>query len=412
MGRFKKRGIEHFGVDYFRAVITALSWSVLFTLSAGSSDFQQIDKDTQIVLLNDVSDKWSRYYMVIDMKTWIRLAFIGIWGISDDSYSPPRDFFEVTGQGLILRGWPDWFIELATKLLIKIEYFTRIDVCLDLVNVSVPYIYEKILKESDKKSISKIFNDKKEWKAQTIYFWEKSKEKNTYQLIRIYDKKADSAGDKNKTYLYPQHEKYEYVTRFEIELREDLAKFWTIDKLLDINYIFAVMVKKFYKYNYQFFGFLKFDDFVKKKKEEKSIHKERVVKIQERKEHMEKFGSSFKSDEQRLLWITTFATYWNRLLGEGISQEMLLSYLVHVVPDTYTEKYRDEKVGLAIDTEEIDRMRRGIAYKYKKLKKELKALEEEEKKYDKEVRDFLTRKIKNALPSPIVNGVSLFEEMA
>jgi len=225
-----------------------------------------------------------------------------------------------------------------------IVQFTRVDICLDLVNVSVPYIYETIIRESDKKTISKIFNDKKEGKAQTIYFGEKSREKNTYQLIRIYDKKADSSGDKNKSYLYPEHDKYENVTRFEVELREDLAKFWTPDKLCDINYVFSVIVKKFYRYNYQFFGFLKFDDFLKKKKEEKSIHKERIEKIQKRKEHMETYGTSFRSDEERLLWIATFATYGNRLLGDGIGRDMLLSYLVHSVPDTYTEKYRDEKV--------------------------------------------------------------------
>lgn len=86
-----------------------------------------------------------------------------------------------------------------------------------------------------------------------MYFGEKSREKNTYQLIRIYDKKADSASAKHKEFLYPGHDQYEHVTRFEIELREDLAKFWTVEKLQDINYIFAVMIKKFYRYNYQFF---------------------------------------------------------------------------------------------------------------------------------------------------------------
>lgn len=85
---------------------------------------------------------------------------------------------------------------------------------------------------------------------------------------------------------------------------------------------------------------------------------------------------------------------------------MLLSYLVHTVPDTYTEKYRDEKVGLAIDLEEIDRMRRGISYKYKKLKKEMIAMEAEEKKYDAQLKAYLTKKVKYALPSPIVNDVS------
>lgn len=106
------------------------------------------------------------------------------------------------------------------------------------------------------------------------------------------------------------------MTRFEIELREDLAQFWTTEKLLSTNYIFAVMIKKFYRYNYQFFGFLKFDDFLKKKKEENSLYNERIKKIEARKQHMEEFGSSFRNDDQRRLWICTFKTYGKRLIGD------------------------------------------------------------------------------------------------
>lgn len=77
MGRFKKRGIEHFGVDYFRAVVTALPLSVLLTMSE-NSNFMYLDAETKIELLSGVSDKWSRYYRVIDEKTGISLAFIGL----------------------------------------------------------------------------------------------------------------------------------------------------------------------------------------------------------------------------------------------------------------------------------------------------------------------------------------------
>ena len=136
-------------------------------------------------------------------------------------------------------------------MLVKIEKFTRIDICLDLINVSVPYIYERIMSDSEKKKISKIFFDPKDKGEQTIYFGEKSKEKNTYQLLRIYDKKADTK-KKKKDYLYDFAD-CEHITRFEVELREDLAKFWTIEKLQSLNYIFAVLIKKFYRLNYQFF---------------------------------------------------------------------------------------------------------------------------------------------------------------
>lgn len=174
--------------------------------------------------------------------------------------------------------------------------------------------------------------DKKEWKPQTIYFGEKSREKNTYQLIRIYDKKADSASEKHKEYLYPEYDKYDHITRFEIELREDLAKFWTVDKLLADNYIFAVMIKKFYRYNYQFFWFLKFDDFVKKRKEEESLYTERIAKIRARKEHMEEYGSSFKSPHEKALWKATFITYGKRLIGDWMDSEEILSLLWIALP--------------------------------------------------------------------------------
>lgn len=134
-----------------------------------------------------------------------------------------------------------------------IEKFIRVDVCLDLINVTVPYIHDRLLSDECKANKSKVFYDKKEGKEQTIYFGEKSREKNTYQLIRIYDKKADSAGSKHKEFLYPEYDKYDNVARLEVELREDLAQFWTVEKLLDINYIFAVIIKKFYRFNYQFF---------------------------------------------------------------------------------------------------------------------------------------------------------------
>ncbi len=198
--------------------------------------------------------------------------------------------------------------------------------------MSVPYVYDRIISAVEKKKISKIYNDPKTGNAQTFYFGEKSREKNTYQLIRIYDKKADSGSSKHKEYLYPSHDQYENVTRFEIELREDLAKFWTVEKLQDINYIFSVMIKKFYRYNYQFFGFLKFDDFLKNKKEENSLYRERLAKIHARKAHMDEYGQSFKDDKERALWIATFKAYGLRLVGDGMDGEALLSLLGVGVP--------------------------------------------------------------------------------
>lgn len=42
---------------------------------------------------------------------------------------------------------------------------------------------------------------------------------------------------------------------------------------------------------------------------------------------MDEFGSSFKNDDQRALWIATFKTYGKRLLGDGMSGDDLLAIL-------------------------------------------------------------------------------------
>jgi len=178
--------------------------------------------------------------------------------------------------------------------------------------------------EEHKIKSGKIFY--KEGVEQTIYFGEKSRKKNSYQLVRIYDKKADTKA-KDKEFLYPGYEEYTDVTRLEVEIREDKAKFWTPEKLEDINYIFAVIVKTFYRYNYQFFGFLKFDDYLKIAKEDNTLYKERQAKIVKRQEHQLEYGSSFSNDEERRLWIATFITYGKRLLGDGYTPDRLLDIL-------------------------------------------------------------------------------------
>ena len=101
MGRYKKRGIAHYGIDYFKATIVTDEKSLLLTMSE-NSNLLYIDEETSVELMSDVSDKWKRYYAVRDVKTNIQLAFIGIGGIRMGSQQL-RDFYEVTGQGLILR---------------------------------------------------------------------------------------------------------------------------------------------------------------------------------------------------------------------------------------------------------------------------------------------------------------------
>lgn len=332
MWRYKKRWIAHFGCDYFKAHIEPIEWGLLSSLSV-NSNILYIDDETELNLLSDFSDKWHKYIVMRDKKTGVQLAFFWLWWSLIEWSKEKRyaDFFEVTGQWLILRNWPEFYLNLRLILGFQITIFTRIDICLDLIDIKMAYLYDKIIKEADKKHVSKIFFDKK-GKEQTVYFWEKSRKKNTYQVIRMYDKKADSKG-KKKEWLYPDYDEYKDISRLELEIREDKAKFWTSDKLLDDNYLFSVIIKQFYKFNYQFFWFLKFDDFLQCRKSEDSLYYERKRKIEARNEHQIKYGTSFSSEKERQLWISTFISYGKRLLGDGFSSDELKSWLDIAVDD-------------------------------------------------------------------------------
>lgn len=330
MWRYIKRWIAHFWCDYFKAQIEPIQWWLLSSLSE-NSNFLFIDWETELCLMTDFSPKWKKYIVMRDKKTGVQLAFFWLQGniIEWSKEKHYADFYEVTGQWLILRNWPKFYLNMRKLLWFQITVFTRIDICLDLINVAASYMYDKLLKEADKKLIRKIFYDKK-GKEQTMYFGEKSRKKNKYQIIRIYDKKADSAS-KKKTWLYPDYDEYKNITRLEIEIREDKAKFWNSDKILDDEYIFAVIVKQFYKFNYQFFWFLKFDDFLKVRKSEDSLYHERRRKIEERLEHQTKYGTSFSSEKERDLWISMFISYWKRLMWDGVSSDELKFWLDNTV---------------------------------------------------------------------------------
>lgn len=318
MWRYKKRWILHYGIDYFKCVISRNMPSLLSTL-AEWSNFLFIDNETRIDLLAWFNSDYVFYFIISDVKTKVNLAFIWIWGKNSH-----RDFFEVTWQGLMLRGWESYFLWLREYLGFEINFFTRIDICLDLPNVTVDYLYQKIIWNEHKKNVSKIFYNKKKGIEETIYFWEKSRKKNNYQLIRIYDKLLDSKKKKKEWLYWEEYKECESVTRLELEIREEKAKFWTVDKLQNQNFIFSVIVKQFYKFNYQFFWFLKFDDFLNYKKLSNSLHYERLKKIEKRYESFLKFWQDFFDDKERKQRLNVWLAYSKRLIGNGFTYEQLI----------------------------------------------------------------------------------------
>lgn len=315
MWRYKKRGLLHYGIDYFKCIITRNEDSLLKTLSS-NSNFLFIDNDTRIDLVSWINWDYLKYYIISDIYTKVNLAFIWYWWKNSC-----RNFYEITWQGLIIKWWVEYFLQLREYLGFEINYFTRIDVCLDLPNVTVDYLYQKIIDKKHKINVSKIFYDKSWWE-ETIYFWKKSRKDNNYQLIRIYNKLLDSK-KKKKEWLYPDYKDNEAVTRLELEIREEKAKFWTVEKIQDINFIFSVIVKQFYKFNYQFFWFLKFDDFLNYKKLSNSLHYERLAKINKRYESFIKFWQDFFDEWEKKQRISVFLAYSKRLIGNWFTFEQL-----------------------------------------------------------------------------------------
>ena len=84
------------------------------------------------------------------------------------------------------------------------------------------------------------------------------------KLFLYHDERQNTEKEQKET-----GEKYKKITRFEVEIREDLAKFYAYDSLENINIIFAKMNKTFFKYNKQFFKFVDFDNFLKLEEQQK-----------------------------------------------------------------------------------------------------------------------------------------------
>jgi hypothetical protein len=160
--------------------------------------------------------------------------------------------------------------------------------------------------------------------TETIYIWKKKKTENTYQLLRIYNKKLDTK-KKGKEWLY-NYKDIEYITRFEIEIRRDKAKFWDVSKLLDPNYLFSVIVNTWYPYNYQYFKFLHEEDFIKIY-ESKSLYYNRLENTANKKERFDKHWKDWFDDKDKEKTIKTFVSYAKRLYKNWINLNKMLEIL-------------------------------------------------------------------------------------
>jgi len=338
MARYKKRQLAYWGIDYIKAIVTVPEKSKLNGLSKNSNQifleflWQKID-----VTLED-NNIFSRYFV-------IRSNSISIWFCGFNSNNSRLDFIEITGQALTIFG-KNIFYFLFSKLWLEFIKFNRFDVCFDMF-LDVNYFYDTILddKYKNNETVAPI-RTKKNW-LETIYFWKRDRKVNSYLLTRIYNKILDSK-KKDKLFLYSNYKdeltwKYKDVTRFEVEVREDVAKFWDFDSLKDDRILYYRLVKSFWKMNVQFFKFLKDKDFLDFSKEyndkkknrllsilnwEKSASpmnktQERIMVAMERKEAHIRYWNDFLNDSERVQCVATMQSMAKRLFWNGYSIEKI-----------------------------------------------------------------------------------------
>lgn len=280
------------------------------------------DDNTYIELWSEeVYKKHSKYYIIKDKETGIQLAFLMIpkvWKLGAIHYN---NVFEVTGQGMILRELV-WYFDFIRWAWFIQQKYREAHICFD-IDVDIQYLHDVILKDYIEEKTAQVI--KKKWVIETIYIWERSRQKNTYQLIRIYDKIKDTKF-KRKEFLY-DFEGVSSRTRFEVELRRDQAIKLSEKKLLDDKYIFAILRRTFYHMNYQFFKFIWEQKYHDLRKLEKWVKHERKKAIVKRMNDFIKYWQDFKDEKDKQRTITMFRNSAKRLYKNGYSREYLLKML-------------------------------------------------------------------------------------
>lgn len=339
--RYRKRELAYRAIDYAKAFIDEhenknKNFKKLKALSDNSNQFF-IDYNGQKLAVTKMPKGWKYRNMYSITYSDISIAFIWL-----DAFQSP-DMIEITGQGLTIFT-ENIFYFLFDYFKFTFIKFKRVDLCFDL-KLNINYFYNTILNEEykPKDNVEDAKNKIKPWISaknglETLDIWDTDYKKNSYQFIRIYNKILDSK-KKKKLFLYDDLYKkedgtYEDVTRFEVEMREDLVKKFEFNYLKQYDFQFYRIVKSFYKMNIQFFKFLKDEDFLKFKKEYNKKNKtiiekikswifwgknqtqsqDRIEKIMIKKAHQNRYGTDFVSEADKKQCIAMFNAYGGRLL--------------------------------------------------------------------------------------------------
>lgn len=113
------------------------------------------------------------------------------------------------------------------KEYLDLKHCRRFDICLDL-KIDI----DELLKYFDNLKTGREY--KKEWRMETRYYWQVKNSMNKRYIVRVYDKLKDII-EKKKTNLYQNYLQEDNVTRVELEIRPELAKNISYEKLFQTS---------------------------------------------------------------------------------------------------------------------------------------------------------------------------------
>lgn len=320
--KMRKWELKEFWVDYLKIWIYNLEKIIDLWLSV-NSDVYYYDDNTKLTFTPN--NKYNYYLNIQDINTNINLWFFLInkkikkkWDIILNNY------LEITWSWLILNNL-EYYYTIVSHFNIHFDKINRFDIACDYVintdyfcrNIFLPYItnlsHEPIIRK---------------WKIETLYIWDRSS-KNTYRLIRIYNKVIDTI-KKKKGFLYDFEKDVDY-SRVEIELRRDLCENIDPMNLLNREYLFTIYSRAIHKFKRNFFLKYTFEDFKKNdralKNQELTQYKKRIKLIEERKKNLQIYWTEFFSTLEKEKFLKSFIQKAKKMLNNWFTLEQIILYL-------------------------------------------------------------------------------------
>ncbi len=223
----------HFGLDMLEAFAFFREEYLLEWIDTDNSNFRTFEG--YVISNNEVRDY--EYKIVFTKENFPLFAY---YKGSTKSNIPTKDYVCAYATAFRIM-WPQEVRDFLEKNF-QIEKLRRFDICLD-----IPYPIAEVSKHF------KVPTQK--WSRfmwsrgnlETVYIGEKKNTQNKRQLIRIYDKIADLV-QKWKQLLYSEYLMSEYVTRAEIEIRQELARNIQFHEVFDQTMLLKIFKNYFRKH--------------------------------------------------------------------------------------------------------------------------------------------------------------------